>query len=85
MHVLEDGQPGHQPRCQRWPTGIVAIHRTQLLAEISPIDRARQFSSRMRRVDDLIKPAPQQVMLTAVAWFLRSHLCPPKSPGNREL
>jgi hypothetical protein len=36
------------------------------------------------RIDDLIQPGPQKVVLAAIARFLWSHLCPQKCLEDRE-
>lgn len=63
MHVLEDRQTRHQPDGQRRPARTIAINRARLPTQDLPIDCARQFGQRVSRVDDLIQPGSQKVML----------------------
>ena len=73
VHVFEDRQAGHQSRRQRRPARDVAVDRSQLLLEEAPIDAEGQFREWMCRINDLVEPGPQQVVLAALASLLGSH------------
>ncbi len=63
--MLENREPRHQPRPQRWPPGAVGIHRTELLFQAPPVDRPRQLHQRVIHVDDLVEPRAKQILLAA--------------------
>jgi hypothetical protein len=73
VHVLEDRQPGHQPCRQRRPAGDIGVGRAEALLEEVPVDSAGEPRQRVIGIDDLIKTRAQQIVLAAVAPFLRSH------------
>jgi len=54
--VLEDRQPRHQSRRQRWPTWFVGIDRPEFALEEPPINRQRKSHQPMIEIDDLIQP-----------------------------
>jgi hypothetical protein len=80
MHVLEDGEPRHQSGRQRRAAQVVGVGRAETLLEEAPIDAPRQLRQRMRKIDDLIEPRSQQIVLAAVA----SLRCPPSRAGSIE-
>jgi len=84
VHVLEDQQPGHQPRRQRRLTGPGPARRAETAIEKIPVDLLRQPRQRMTEIDDLIQGRPQQVFLAGVARL--AHRSSPKSrnPDSRE-
>ena len=59
VHVLEDEQPGHQPRRQRRLPRPGATDRTEPSGQETPIDLRRQPHQRMAKVDDLLQSGPQ--------------------------
>jgi hypothetical protein len=67
VHVLEDEQPGHQPRRQRRLSRPDTTERTKAPGQKIPIDLLRQPHQRMAEVDDLRQRRPKQVILTIVA------------------
>jgi hypothetical protein len=58
VHVLEDQEPGHQPRRQRRPARARPAHRTEAPVQKAPVDLPRQARQRMTQVDDLIQCRP---------------------------
>src|SRR6516164_8521284 len=77
--VLEDRQPGHQPRRQRRLARLVGIDRAESLFEKTPVDCPCQLHQRVVHVDDLIKPCAEQILLAALpplAWSHRKSLAP---------
>ena len=66
VHVLEDEQPGHQPRWQRrlpWP---YATYRTEALCQEIPINLRRKPHQRMAKVEDRLQGRAKQVVLAVV-------------------
>jgi len=57
----------------------IGINRAKPITQEFPKNRAGQLRKRVSRVDDLIQPSAQGIMLTVVARFLRSHICPLKT------
>src|SRR5215467_7097311 len=75
VHVLEDQQPGHQPRRQRRLPGSHPTHRAEASRQKVPIDLPRQPHQRMAKVDDLLEKRVKQVVLAIVARL--AHRFPP--------
>ena len=75
VHVLEDEQPGHQPRWQRRLARPHATNRTEALRQKIPINLRRKPHQRMAKVDNRLQRRPKQVVLTIVARL--AHGCPP--------
>src|SRR5262245_21750753 len=73
--MLENEQPGHQPRRQRRLPGSHPTHRAESSRQKVPIDRARQPHQRMAKVDDLLERRAKQVVLAIVARL--AHRSPP--------
>jgi len=71
MHVLEDRQPGHQPRRQRWPARLVLIDRPEPFLEKAPVGLARQLHQRIPQIDDLVETRAEHVPLPRLAPLLR--------------
>ena len=59
VHVLQDEEPGHQPRRQGRLARPGVIYRAEAPAEKSPIDLLRQPHQRVPHVDDLIQRRPE--------------------------
>src|SRR5215471_15606667 len=55
VHMLENEQPGHQPRRQRRLPGSHPTHRAEASRQKVPIDLPRQPHQRMAKVDDLLE------------------------------
>ena len=66
VHVLQDEEPGHQPRRQRRLARPWAHTAPKRRSRKAPVDLLRQPHQRMLHVDDLIERRPQQVLLTIV-------------------
>src|SRR5215471_12939746 len=81
VHVLEDQQPGHQPRRQRRLPGSHPTHRAEASRQKVPIDLPRQPHQRMAKVDDLLEKRVKQVVLAIVARL--AHRFPPDSESRR--
>src|ERR1700719_3751067 len=75
VHVLEDEQPGHQPRWQRRLARPYATDRTEALRQKIPINLRRKPHQRMAKVDDRLQRRPKQVVLAIVARL--THGSPP--------
>src|SRR6516164_723886 len=73
--MLENKQPGHQPRRQRRLPGSHPTHRAEASRQKVPIDLPRQPHQRMAKVDDLLEKRAKQVVLAIVAWL--AHRSPP--------
>ena len=67
LHVLEDEQPGHRPRPQRWLPRSDATDRTEASRQEVPINPRHQTHQRMSKVDDLLQRWTKQIVLTIVA------------------
>jgi hypothetical protein len=52
-HVLEDEEPGNEPRRQWWLSWPWAAHRAKAPAEKRPISLGRKPDQRMSKIDDL--------------------------------
>jgi hypothetical protein len=65
--VLEDRQPRHQSRRQWRAARIIRVDRPKLPFQELPIHRAPQRHQRMLHVDDLVKPGPEQVLLSRLS------------------
>lgn len=76
VHVLEDRQPGHQPRRQRRSPRLVFMDLAEAALEKTPVDLPRQPHQRMPHVDDLVEPRPEHVPLARLASFGRLHSRP---------
>src|SRR5262249_33308460 len=55
VHMLENEQPGHQPRRQRRLPRSHPTHRAEASRQKVPIDLPRQPHQRMAKVDDLLE------------------------------
>src|SRR5262249_9970808 len=75
VHMLENEQPGHQPRRQRRLPGSHPTHRAEASRQKVPIDLPRQPHQRMAKVDDLLENRAKQVVLAIVARL--AHRSPP--------
>src|SRR5262249_49641094 len=75
VHMLENEQPGHQPRRQRRLPGSHPTHRAEASRQKVPIDLPRQPHQRMAKVDDLLEKRAKQVVLAIVARL--AHRSPP--------
>src|SRR5499426_2377083 len=75
VHMLENEQPGHQPRRQRRLPGSHPTHRAEASRQKVPIDLPRQPHQRMAKVDDLLERRAKQVVLAIVARL--AHRSPP--------
>jgi hypothetical protein len=86
MRVLQDREPGHQPRRQGRTARNIGVNRPEVLLEKAPVDGLGELRQRMAYVDDLIKPRPKQILLPAVPPLLRPHRESPCSPldGQKE-
>jgi len=73
MRVLENREPGHQPRRQRRLTRPVRIDRPEPLLKKPPVDRRGEPRQRVAQVDDLVEPSPEQIALSALPPLLRPH------------
>src|SRR5262245_51368008 len=73
--MLENEQPGHQPRRQRRLPGSHPTHRAEASRQKVPIDLPRQPHQRMAKVDDLLERRAKQVVLAIVARL--AHRSPP--------
>jgi len=73
MRVLENREPGHQPRRQRRLTRPVRIDRPEPLLKESPVDRRGEPRQRVAQVDDLVEPSLEKIALTAVPTLPRPH------------
>src|SRR5690606_27046902 len=73
VRVLQDREPGHQPRRQRRAPRNVGVDRPEARLQKAPIDGPRELRQRMAHVDDLIEPRPKQILLPAVSALLRPH------------
>ncbi len=85
LGVFQDVKPRHQSRRQRRAAFAVRINRPELLFEKPPIDRMRQPHARMTDVDDLVEPRLEQIVLAALAPFLRHHPCCLTAANQRRL
>src|SRR5262245_11600457 len=65
--MLENEQPGHQPRRQRRLPGSHPTHRAEAPRQKVPIDLPRQPHQRMAKVDDLLERRAKQGVLAIVA------------------
>ncbi|WP_244561467.1 hypothetical protein [Ensifer aridi] len=70
--MLEDRQPGHQPRRQWRHAGAVGIDRAEAPLQKRAVDRLRQPHQLVLHVDDLIQPEAKQVLLSRLAPLARS-------------
>src|SRR5262249_8518072 len=75
VHMLENEQPGHQPRRQRQLPGSHPTHRAEASRQKVPIDLPRQPHQRMAKVDDLLEKRAKQGVLAIVARL--AHRSPP--------
>jgi len=64
--MLEDRQPGHQPRWRWWHAGV-GIDRAEAPLQKRLVDRLRQPHQFERHVDDLIQTGMEQVLLSRIA------------------
>jgi hypothetical protein len=86
VHVLQDEEPGHEPRQQ---TGMARPRRTdrsKALIEKAPIDLACEPRQRVTQIDDLIQRGPQQILLPLVARSRHPCVSMPKTfpPENHD-
>src|SRR5439155_16990849 len=81
VRVLENEQPGHQPRRQRRLPGSHATHRAETSRQKIPIDLSGQPHQRMAKIDDLVQRRAKQVVLTIVARL--AHRSLPDSESRR--
>ena len=58
---------------------------TEPLLQEPPINRARQLRQRMGKVDDLVQPGFEQVVLTRLASFFRPHRAAPGVPEKQRI
>lgn len=75
VHVLEDEEPGHQPRRQARLARSGRAYRAKAPVEKVPVDPLGQPHQRMAHVDDLIARRTEQIFLAIVA---RSCHCAPQ-------
>jgi hypothetical protein len=54
-------------------SGVVGIDRAEPLLEKAPVDRSAELGERMVRVDDLVEPRPEQIVLPAVPPLPEPH------------
>src|SRR5581483_796730 len=80
VHVLQDREPGHEPRRERGPAWAVGINGAEVLLQKTPVNRRGQLRQRMLHVDDLIEPRPKQIVLPAVPTLFRPHRESPNRP-----
>jgi hypothetical protein len=73
VHVLEDGEAGHEPRGQRRTARDVGVDGAEALIEKAPVNGLAELGQRMARVDDLVEPRAKQIPLPAVSALLRPH------------
>ena len=59
MHVLDYGEPRHQPRRQWWLSRLVGVDLTEPPLQKTPVDRLRELHQRVLQIDDLIEPRPE--------------------------
>src|SRR6516165_3265261 len=81
VHMLENEQPGYQPRRQRRLPRSHPTHRAEASRQKVPIDLPRQPHQRMAKVDDLLERRAKQVVLAIVARL--AHRSPPDSESRR--
>jgi hypothetical protein len=81
VRMLENEQPGHQPRRQWRLPGSHATHRAETSRQKIPIDLSRQPHQRMAKIDDLVQRRAKQVVLTIVARL--AHRSLPDSESRR--
>ena len=70
--VLEDRQPGHQPRRQGRHARSVGIDRAETLFQHRPVDGLRQPHQFVLHVENLIKAGAEQILfsrLAPLAWL----------------
>jgi hypothetical protein len=67
VHVLEDQQPGHQPRRQRRLSRPDATNRAETSGQELPVNLRLQTHQRMAKVDDLLQRRAKQIAPTIVA------------------
>src|SRR5262245_46623066 len=75
VHMLENEQPGHQPRRQRRLPGSHPTHRAEASRQTCALPISRQPHQRMAKVDDLLERRAKQVVLAIVARL--AHRSPP--------
>jgi len=76
--VLEDRQSRHQPGRQGRHAGAVTINRAASLLDEAPRDRVRELHQLVLRVDDLVEPGAEQILLArlpALPWLVKSYTC----------
>ena len=66
VHVLEDRKPSHQSRRQWRVSGLVGIDRAEPPLEKAPGDRAAELGEWVIRIDDLVEPGLEKIVLPAV-------------------
>src|SRR5215204_5957976 len=76
MHVLEDGQAGHQPRRQRRASRTVRVDRPTPLLEKAPVDRPYELHERVIKVDDLVEPGSEEITLPRLPTLHWPHESP---------
>ncbi len=76
VHVLEDGQAGHEAGGQGRAAGILVVDGAELLLEEGPVGDVSEPDEGVLEVDDLIEPGAEEIGLSAVAPFLGSHVNP---------
>jgi ACS family tartrate transporter-like MFS transporter len=75
VHVLEDQQPGHQPRRQRRLPWADATDQTEASGQELPVNLRRQTDQRVAKIDNLFQRRAKQIVLTIVARL--AHGFPP--------
>jgi len=82
--VLEDGQPCHQSRRQRWMARLIGVDLAEATFQERPVHCPRQLRQRMIHVDDLIEPGAKQILLARLTPFPWPHLVPRRSRDTTE-
>lgn len=84
IDVLENREPRHQSRRQRWMAGIICVDLAEAPFQKRPIQRPRQLRQRMIHVDDLIEPGAKQILLARLPPFPWLHLVLRRSRDKTE-
>ena len=82
--VFEDREPRHQPHRQGRLARNIRINRAKARFEKRPLDGKRQKHKLMAKVDDLVEPCLEQIVLPRFALRLWLHAPLPKMHAERE-
>src|SRR6185437_2796135 len=85
VHMLEDRKPRHQSRRQRRMSSLVRIDGAEPPLEKAPVDRPAELRQRVLRVDDLVEPGLEEIVLPAVPPLPGPHrITPSAKPTERQ-